>query len=484
MSVSSPVIDFLDLSTKHIHLLSGCREYHPVEDIYCEVRNIRRLDESMRVFDIPVVAEGAVPKGGGKFTPRYAIFNHGWRVVPEDISHDLYISGEQITDDGQSGKACLDLLDLSPGTNIFVHYEPPAAEIIRDEQALAAIESMAFNRRIAIDVIDGVDSDDKDAGTYSKPVKTLSKVKELSDKFGFKAVDVIGDITLNTSHNFKRFTFIGESPKKSKITIEPIADVFKTEFENANVEGTLDGNSELLYCETGDINYVDGTIKQCMLTGTITLSGNAQADFLWPVSGVAGTDTPEISMAGSGSSLAMRGLEGGILISHKTGPEAVSIDLQSGQAKIDMATVINGKIVVRGDGKCIDSVTGEHLWSGMYGDLEILNETNSARANAREIWESMLDDYDIPGTAGDILNSLAAGATPAEVAAAVWADSEAVGLIANVQFIKSIEGGKWKIESNHMIFFEDDNTTEVARFALFGSTGLPTSTDVFERVRQ
>jgi hypothetical protein len=103
MSVSTPVIDRLDLSTKLIYLLAGTREYHPVTDIYVEIRDIRRTDETMRVFDMPVNAFGAVPKGGGKFTPRYARFNHGWQIVPEDTDHSLYISGEQITDDGQSG---------------------------------------------------------------------------------------------------------------------------------------------------------------------------------------------------------------------------------------------------------------------------------------------------------------------------------------------------------------------------------------------
>jgi len=128
MSVASPVIDHLDLATKHIYLLAGTREYHPVDDIYKEIRNLRRTDESLRVFDQPVGAEGAVPKGGGKSTPRYAVFKHGWTVVPEDVEHVLYISGEQITDDEQAGPACMDVSGLA--SKVIIHYEPPSAEII------------------------------------------------------------------------------------------------------------------------------------------------------------------------------------------------------------------------------------------------------------------------------------------------------------------------------------------------------------------
>ena len=50
-------------------------------------------------------------------------------------------------------------------------------------------------------------------------------------------------------------------------------------------------------------------------------------------------------------------------------------------------------------------------------------------------------------------------------------------------FISSIEGGRWRIVNNQMIFYEDDNVTEVARFNLFDSDGQPAETDVFERVR-
>lgn len=50
-------------------------------------------------------------------------------------------------------------------------------------------------------------------------------------------------------------------------------------------------------------------------------------------------------------------------------------------------------------------------------------------------------------------------------------------------FISSIEGGRWKIENNQMIFYEDDNVTEVARFNLYDADGQPAETDIFERER-
>jgi hypothetical protein len=125
-----PVIDHLDLATKLIFLAAGVRAYHPVDDLYREVRALRRTDETLRVFPIPLVASGNVAKGGGKFTPRLVTFRNGWRVVPEDTSHVLNVTGEQITDDGQSGPACFDMTPLSATSKVIVQYEPPAAEVI------------------------------------------------------------------------------------------------------------------------------------------------------------------------------------------------------------------------------------------------------------------------------------------------------------------------------------------------------------------
>ena len=53
------------------------------------------------------------------------------------------------------------------------------------------------------------------------------------------------------------------------------------------------------------------------------------------------------------------------------------------------------------------------------------------------------------------------------------------------EFIKNIEGGRWKVDTvlNQMIFYEPDNVTEVARFNLYGYTGLPAHEDVYERKR-
>lgn len=49
--------------------------------------------------------------------------------------------------------------------------------------------------------------------------------------------------------------------------------------------------------------------------------------------------------------------------------------------------------------------------------------------------------------------------------------------------IYDIQYGRWRIVGDQMIFYKDDNSTEVVRFNLFDDAGNPTMDAVFERVK-
>ena len=56
-------------------------------------------------------------------------------------------------------------------------------------------------------------------------------------------------------------------------------------------------------------------------------------------------------------------------------------------------------------------------------------------------------------------------------------------LQADVTFIKDIEGGRWRLVGTQMVFYKDDNVTEVARFNLTDQNGIPSINSVFDRAR-
>ncbi len=52
-----------------------------------------------------------------------------------------------------------------------------------------------------------------------------------------------------------------------------------------------------------------------------------------------------------------------------------------------------------------------------------------------------------------------------------------------IKFIAGIEGGKWEMKNNQMIFYGKDNHTELARFNLFNIAGVPSMQDITKRER-
>lgn len=77
----------------------------------------------------------------------------------------------------------------------------------------------------------------------------------------------------------------------------------------------------------------------------------------------------------------------------------------------------------------------------------------------------------------------ATGASPSQIADAVWNNVYGVEVINVLRLLKDIEAGNWQIINNQMIFVGVDGITEVARFDLRDSAGSPSMESVYRRVR-
>lgn len=106
--------------------------------------------------------------------------------------------------------------------------------------------------------------------------------------------------------------------------------------------------------------------------------------------------------------------------------------------------------------------------------------TEDVQTIVQSIWDANIANYLNAGSTGKKLNDIPTASSTAD---AVWSHTTANTLFNNIGFIKGIEGGRWKIANNQMIFYNDDNITELARFDLTDSSGNPTQTNVFERTR-
>lgn len=166
MSVAVPVIDHVDPDLRRIYLKAGVREIHMLDDIYYEMRNLRRVNESLRGWYSFCEAGGNVQKTANTYTPRYLTMITDPRpittkVVPAgdpstpDVAHTLVVKGEVITDQGTSNAAAFDKSSLV--VSVDLEFEPPGAEIIRIDDARitdikAKTDQMVFTNPNELDV--------------------------------------------------------------------------------------------------------------------------------------------------------------------------------------------------------------------------------------------------------------------------------------------------------------------------------------------
>ena len=123
-------------------------------------------------------------------------------------------------------------------------------------------------------------------------------------------------------------------------------------------------------------------------------------------SSIPGTLSPIIDMNGTGI-IGLRGYNGGILFKNYSGSDSHSIDLASGQIKLDPDTITSGTFVCRGVGKLIDNNTGLPIPTGQWNDgvtiiNELINRTTIAEASqyAEAVYFDVLNGR--PGTTDPI----------------------------------------------------------------------------------
>lgn len=365
-------------------------------DLYSDGKEDWLVDDSLNKFIYPVSSVGGNPLPGSKELGSTFFLEPPWFLKPYNSSHTLRVNGNFYRTDGVSPFVPTD------DAHTVMVVQTVSSLVDSTVQQLQEIEYASFNGGVTYNKLEGFAGIDYPIGTPQKPSDNIDDTYEIAEERGFPSIYVIGDIDLTDAlPDLKGYSFIGSGKDRTHITIAANANVEDCAYYDAHVIGTLDGNSKLSDCVIDNLIYVKGYIESCVLApGTIVLAGSEEAHFLDCWSGQPGVGTPTIDMGGSGQALALRNYNGGIKLINKTGPESVSIDLNSGQVQLEMASMTNGTIVVRGVGKLIDSITGEHIYSGVYGNLTILNELVSTKSTAKEVWDSLLIDFLSPGSFG------------------------------------------------------------------------------------
>jgi hypothetical protein len=111
--------------------------------------------------------------------------------------------------------------------------------------------------------------------------------------------------------------------------------------------------------------------------------------------------------------------------------------------------------------------------------FQIVWDTGSAFTKtyyASETVSNMNQFFELTSSIGAINEAVA---NAADVIDAVVGDIQT--MMIDISYIRDFTAGRWKMQNNQMIFFKEDNITEIARFDLLNDAGLPSMESVFER---
>ncbi|MBT8213371.1 MAG: hypothetical protein KJN71_09510 [Acidimicrobiia bacterium] len=265
-----------------------------------------------------------------------------------------------------------------------------------------ALQAAGFSSTgaVALDITSPYSGTTFPIGTRSNPVNNLADAKAIADVRGLYTINVMSSMTINAGTNMSQgYEFYADSPVTVTITIDPSIDVQNCKFTNATITGTLDGDNTFDRCEIQNVNFFNGTITNCSLSGTITLGGGQQAEIYDSWSAIAGGgagQTPTIDMGGTGQDLLMRNYSGGIEIINCTDATAeASIDMNSGRVVFD-PTISDGTFWVRGVSDVYDATTGS---------ATVFDQTSSVRA-AEAVWDSVVADHQSVGTFGKAIQQI------------------------------------------------------------------------------
>ena len=221
-------------------------------------------------------------------------------------------------------------------------------------QNQSSIEYASFEGSVWYDAIDGTAGGDGLQGNSQNPVNNIPDAISIQAIRGLpKVIRVIGDIVLGTGDNVEDFELIGVSHINSDLTINPESETLRTSFTSFKMSGTLDGESEIKDCEISNIEYFNGHLHDCLLSGDIKLRGGKQAN-IGDCRTADMNNHPNIDLGGSGQDLIMPNFSGIATFSNLTGDSDVGVGLNGGMIILD-PTCVSGVIHISGSGRVIDN---------------------------------------------------------------------------------------------------------------------------------
>lgn len=356
----------------HIAPVDGIVDIDVKIDIYSDGKEDWKSDATLNKFLFPVTAVGGDPLPGSKALGSTFFLEYGWVIRPYESNHTMQVNGNLYSRDDDSP-----FIPTVGNFNVFT-VQSVSSLVDSTVQQLAEIEHSVFNDGVTIDIAKGYSGTAYPVGTNGRPSNNILDAHTIAEERGFIKFFIRGILTLDSGDFSDGHIFKGESPMTTQIIITDPANLTNCEFLDSHITGVIDPNTVIRSCIVGAVTSYNGYIWESAITGPIILdsvdAGETHIINSWSNDIL---DTPPvIDMNGAGTSLAVRRYAGSFIIDNKTGPEKISIDMDSGRVIIN-PTVTAGEIIVRGIGRLVNNSTGTTIVTEeLVNGIEISNIKN------------------------------------------------------------------------------------------------------------
>lgn len=293
-------------------------------------------------------------------------------------------------------------------------------------QSLDVILASAYQGFVCIDLLNSTGlataGTSIPVGTRAVPSNNLADAATIALKNSIQQFAILSDMILEPTSVLNGYAFVGDNPLTVTLDLPTGALIENCEFRNLTITGDLDGGSNLQLCSITDLTVSRGFMFECALSGNLTLEPGSRLAMFQCFTG-AGELTPIINIGGTGT-LTAQHISGNYKIINSDGTGEIYVNMQGGDLEIGN-TITGGSIYIHNASTVTDNSTGTAV---VYD-----NSINKAIADVQT----------------------------------------------DVDFILDIEGGKWEVVNNQMIFYSSDNVTEISRFNMFDINGNPTTTSEF-----
>lgn len=384
-----PIFDGVNLT---ITLDSGLTDVDVIDNIYEPWKDWMLSSPLNRGYPPAFRSDGGAPLSSIINQGSYIFLNNtaGWRIKPPEEDITIYLTGNLAVEDTDFDA----FLPTIGGYTAAILGLQPITQGVTPSMA-TQLEYASFGDVVTIDIINGVPG----TGSYNLnpigsklvPSNNIADALTIAQIRGFNIFSIIGNITLSVSDFSNGFVFIGQSPQLSTITINTNANVTNCEFKNATIEGTLDGGNTITNCVVDDLNYVNGSLNECILQGTIILAGNTIVRLTGCSDGLAGVVMlPVIDCDGGGRDLIITDYDGSLHISNQAQSDNIEISIGRGNIHLH-DTITGGNFRLSGIATLLDESTGTTInkealmskdtisdaVSDRFSDISILMESNS-----------------------------------------------------------------------------------------------------------